>query len=109
MFRRSRHARLLAGLWELPWTECASGSSLASSLAEKYGGEWRLGDSVGRVRHSITHRRFAIDAYVASWRPDGVGEPQGGRHGGGWHHRDEIAELATSSLVPKVLGRAATG
>jgi A/G-specific adenine glycosylase len=75
LFRRSRQERLLAGLWELPWVEGSHRRSWAASLADKYGGDWGVGGGIGRVRHSITHRRFTIDAYLTTWQPDEVAEP----------------------------------
>ena len=69
-------------------------------LAERYGGRWRLGESLGRVRHAITHRRFDIEAFAGRLEAgDSVAESRKA----GWFSPEELQALPTSSLVAKVL------
>lgn len=100
LFRRPAEASVMAGFWELPWTESPQRENQASHLNRKYGGVWHVGKSTRRVRHTITRRRFSVYVYPAVWLSDGVGEPADG----GWYRRSELADLATSSLVLKALG-----
>ncbi|MDH3522266.1 MAG: NUDIX domain-containing protein [Acidobacteriota bacterium] len=107
--RRGLASRQLAGFWELPWLDDpdagAGGLSgeMGAALAAKYGGVWEIGEASGRVRHAITRRRFEIEIYAAAWRPEGVAETPAAEPTLGWFRREEIAALATSSLVRKVL------
>jgi A/G-specific adenine glycosylase len=94
LFRRSANSGQLAGLWELPWVDAASG------FEQRYPGDWVIGARLGTVRHAITKRIFSIeilDAHltVPSVVADG---PEAG-----WFTRAEIANLPVSSLVTKVL------
>ena len=124
LFRRGEDERLLAGTWELPWIETTAGEAeaavagAADSLGERYGGQFVLGEELGRVRHAITTRR--LTATVCRARCDGEGAipgcavpgcavPEGGVAEGRearWVERSEIATLATSSLVAKALALA---
>ena len=63
-FRRPADSRLLTGFWELPWAEWGTKRKVEKRLAQRYGGQWRLDRSVGRVRHTISHR-----AIIAEVRP----------------------------------------
>jgi A/G-specific adenine glycosylase len=98
LFQRSAAAARLAGFWELPWVEGGGG---APALEEKYGGRWTVGRSHGRVRHTITNRRFEVEVHDARWQPAGPAEGGSAR----WCSPEQIATLATSSLVTKVLQR----
>lgn len=104
LFRRGEGEGILAGFWELPWVELresgGDGAGAAAALGERYGGDWRLEEAVGEVRHSITHRAFRIEVRRAEVSAgDGVAE---GREAG-WFTREELAALPTSSLVEKIL------
>jgi len=108
---------LPAGAWELPWLEledepppprlrpaagAAAGDKRSRGLAEKYGGEWRLGPVLAAVRHGITYRdlRVAIcGADLLFARADEV------REGieSGWFDAGERSALPMSALVGKVL------
>jgi len=104
LFKRSTTAPRLAGFWELPWVEGSSGEDPAAAMARRYGGRWTIGENLGRVDHSITHRRFEIEIQAASWNSD-VREASSA----GWYDASEIDQLATSSLVGKVISRLPEG
>ena len=107
LFRRPDDEDLLAGTWELPWVPLAEGVECAAeALAARYGGRWQLGEAVATVRHSITHRAIEVEVRRAECRSGGVVEADEVAEGpeGGWFAPEEIAELATSSLVAKIVG-----
>jgi A/G-specific adenine glycosylase len=93
LFRRAEDSALLAGTWELPWTNLEP--SPEKGLAERYGGSWSLGPKVGSVRHSITFRDLELDVHRAE-----VVSPEGTW---GWFGEGERREMPLSSLVKKVL------
>lgn len=110
LFRRCEGEEVLAGFWELPWVEVGAsgggpgnGATPAAALEGRYGGRWRLGEVVGEVRHSITHRAFRIE--VRRGEVAGTGEVAEAQEAG-WFTREEVAALPTSSLVGKVLDAA---
>ena len=99
LFRRDEGAVLLAGTWELPWTEASDGDA-AGALAARYGGRFTLGDELGRVRHAITTRRIVASVRRGDFTAgDAVAE---GREAS-WVARAAVATLPTSSLVRKAL------
>lgn len=104
LFRRPADDSLLAGTWELPWTEAAEGGDCEGALAARYGGRWALGESLGEVRHTITHRALRVEIRAAT-HADGnaVRESFEAR----WVGESDLAALARSSLVDKLLRRAA--
>jgi A/G-specific adenine glycosylase len=102
LFRRSQAASQLAGFWELPWVD-GDGEG-ESGLGRKYGGEWRVTAELGRVTHSITRRRFAVEILGAELLAAEVAEPEQEQR---WCDPATLATLATSSLVRKVLERVA--
>jgi len=113
LFRRGDEEELLAGTWELPWVPRGEGTAQAEGLAMRYGGRWHLGEAVATVRHSITHRAIEVEIREARWETDDAEDGEGaagslaeGRPGpeAGWFGPGEIAALATSSLVAKVIG-----
>lgn len=106
LFRRPESSALLAGTWEVPWVllEGEGGAATAppeEGLAERYGGEWKVGDVLGEVRHGITFRdlHFVVRRAEVSDR----GEVRQGVEAG-WFDEEGWRALATSSLVAKVLG-----
>lgn len=104
LFRRPESSRLLAGLWDLPWVE--SGAGAAAAFAERYGGSWRLGRPLGRVRHAITHR--SIEAEVLAARIDDAAAVAEGLEAR-WVDEREAGDLPLSSLVRKALREAGLG
>jgi len=101
--RRAESASLLGGTWEVPWV--AAGHPVpAEALSERYGGRFALGRRCGEVRHSITFRALSIEVFRAGFT---------GRLStdidAAWHSADELSRLPHSSLVQKILRRAATG
>lgn len=100
LFRRPESSEQLSGMWELPWLEPRAQVRSESLLAERYGGDWQLAESLGRVKHSITHRSFDIEAIKALL---GAGESVAEGIEAGWFSADELGTLPTSSLVKKVL------
>jgi A/G-specific adenine glycosylase len=101
LVRRPEASSLLAGTWEVPWVEAAGRRSAAAGLAARYGGVWRLGPRLARVRHSITHRDLEVAVHRAELA--GGGEVAEGIEAG-WFDGDGRAALPLSSLVGKVLG-----
>jgi A/G-specific adenine glycosylase len=104
LFRRPADQTLLAGTWELPWTEGEGRGACERELAVRYGGRWSLGESLGEVRHTITHRALRVELRAATCEAeDAVRESLEAR----WVGESELAGLARSSLVDKLLRRAA--
>jgi adenine-specific DNA glycosylase len=105
LVRRPADTTLLAGTWEIPWVRAQEGSSAEAALAARYGGRWTLGESLGEVRHSITHRLLRVELRAAHLVDgDGVSEGAEAR----WAGPTELVELPRSSLVDKLLRRAAS-
>lgn len=101
--RRSASAALLAGMWELPAVE-DSGEPPEEALGRLYGGRWRLGETAGVVRHSITHRSLEVAVHDGRWETEvreagAIGE--GGRLA--WLPEADLPRLPTGSLVRKAL------
>ena len=107
LFRRPRTGEVLAGMWELPWVEHEEAVEVAARLEERYGGRWFVGESLGSVRHSITHRSFEVEIFDG--RLEGVDEVGDGKGEAGWFTAEDVGGLPVSSLVRKVLTRAAAG
>jgi A/G-specific adenine glycosylase len=106
LFRRPESSALLAGMWEVPWVVLEGGGRLGvelpeAALAQRYGGRWTIGESIGEVRHGITYR----DLQVAVRRGEVAdrGEVREGVEAG-WFDEEGWRSLPTSSLVAKVLG-----
>lgn len=124
LFRRPDDADLLAGTWELPWVELpvdgetpepdTPAERITRELGRRYGGRWRLGGHLGRVRHGITYRSIEVEIYrgareaAAADRPGGDGGETAGADAG-FFDAAERRDLPLSSLVSKVLDRVATG
>jgi hypothetical protein len=85
---------------------------IEQSLAERYGGAWQLGRHLGRVRHGITYRSIEVEIYRAERAQEAGGESGVGATGqtgtSGFFDAGERRELPLSSLVTKVLEKAAT-
>jgi A/G-specific adenine glycosylase len=106
LFRRPETSEILPGMWELPWVEGPDGARAEVRFADRYGGQWHLVESLGSVRHSITHRTFEIRVLAAQLSGTQVvaeGEEAG------WFTPQDLENLAVSSLVKKVLALAAAG
>ena len=117
LFRRAEDADLLAGTWELPWVELPvdgeapmsprTARRVTRDLGERYGGRWRLGGHLGRVRHGITYRSIEVEIYRGGREtvPDEVGDGPGGGPGteAGFFDAAGRRDLPLSSLVSKVL------
>jgi A/G-specific adenine glycosylase len=98
LFRRPEGSTLLAGTWELPWTNLEGGTP-EQGLATRYGGRWTLGERLGEVRHAITYRDLELEVHRAAF--DSAGAPAGTESG--WFGEGERSGLPLSSLVEKVL------
>ena len=103
LFRRPEDSRLLAGMWELPWVEQHRTERREELFIDRYGGRWHLGETLGRVRHTITHRLFEIEVLEA--RLEVLEEVAEGREAG-WFGRRDLQSLPVSSLVKKALALA---
>ena len=99
-FRRSTDAEIMPGFWELPWAKKQSHGSTISTLAGRYGGRWRMGPTIGTVRHAITHRDLRVTIRRASLEP---ATPLAENREAAWLAPAELAAKPTSSLVWKVL------
>jgi len=120
-------AGLPAGAWELPWLELRDEEVPATSaapgegwprlglspdaalldgrsrgLADKYGGDWRLGPALAAVRHGITYRDLRVTICAAELLSAGADEVREGVDSG-WFDAGERAALPMSGLVGKVL------
>jgi A/G-specific adenine glycosylase len=94
---------LPAGAWELPWLELADGQVPPQrALAEKYGGDWRLGPPLATVRHAITYRDLRVTICRADLLLGQAGEVREGIDSG-WFDGAERSALHLSSLVGKAL------
>lgn len=102
LFRRPDDSTLLAGTWEVPWTQLRSGEEPALALASRYGGCWTLGTALGRVRHGITFRDLHVEVRQAEMR---AGDRVAEGIEAGWFGAEERGSLPKSSLVEKVLGK----
>ncbi len=107
LFRRPDGEELLAGTWELPWCEPAAAprqvdrAAVEGDLGRRYGGRWALAEAVARARHSITYRAIELDVWRAWVERGGHGVAEGPE--AGWFSARELAAVATSSMVSKVL------
>jgi A/G-specific adenine glycosylase len=99
-----RERQLLAGTWELPWLELRDGreESPRHGLADKYGGDWRLGPALAAVRHGITYRDLRVTIHGADLHAAGEDEVREGIDSG-WFDAEERSALPMSALVGKVL------
>jgi len=100
LFRRPEGADVLAGLWEVPWIPWVEPLVVPLELASKYGGDWSLDRHCGEVRHAITHRDIRLEVWRGRLSTENLvaeGSPAG------WFSRSEMGDLATSSLVEKML------
>jgi adenine-specific DNA glycosylase len=105
LVRRDAGAELLAGLWELPWVD-AGEDDLCAALGRRYGGRWRIGAPLARVRHAITVRDLELLVCRGSVElGEAVAE---GRETGFFDDRQRRA-LGTSSMVDKALAAVAQG
>jgi len=102
--RRSDAERVLPGLWELPTVAARGPRRAAAAFAARYGGEWRLGDALGALRHAVTYRSLDIELRPARWLPAGVAEA--GELA--WHAGDAARELALTGATRKLLARFAS-
>lgn len=101
LFRRPAEASLLAGSWELPWV--AGGSARADAaglLATRYGGAWRLGETLGVARHTITHRLLRVELVRGTLAGEAPADQEIEAR---WVAPAEVAQLPRSSLVDKLL------
>lgn len=100
LFRRPDEAELLGGFWELPWAERGDGD-VASALARRYGGRWRVDpEPAGRVRHTITWRRLEIAVHRATLA---AGDTIAEHREAGWFDGAGRASLPLPAPVVKVL------
>lgn len=116
LFRRADDADLLAGTWELPWVELPEDEEVPMSepvaervrrqLGERYGGRWRLGVHLGRVRHGITYRSIEVEIYRGEREAGAAPEDTGQAPEAGFFAAAERRGLPLSSLVSKILDAA---
>jgi A/G-specific adenine glycosylase len=109
-FRRSDDEKLLAGIWELPWTQVETAPGTRPSpgvlaratvaLGERYGGVWSLGEHLGAARHGITHRAIELEVVAAGVTSGGV-VAEGPE--AGWLAPRDLDGVGVSSMVAKIL------
>jgi len=96
-FRRPEGIGLMPGLWELPNAE-GTDDLVEEALSDTYGGGWRLGEQVARVRHGVTFRSITLfvrrAVYVA-------GSPVEGRDAA-WLRPEDRPRYGISSMFEKV-------
>lgn len=101
LFRRPDDSELLAGMWELPqvpWR--ARKGEMEQALGESYGGEWKLGEGLQTVRHSITFRSLRLRVFAAQLQgADTVAEAVEAA----WVDLEERERYPCSSQVEKIL------
>jgi A/G-specific adenine glycosylase len=100
---RRRDPRLLDGTWEFPGIDVPTGSdspaALRAHLRRLLGGGVEVGPEIGRVNHSITHRRITIRAFEVSRVRDAGLKAAGGR----WVKTSEVPAYPVSSMTTKLL------
>jgi A/G-specific adenine glycosylase len=101
LVRRDPGEAVLPGLWEFPTVEADGPGDAARALAARYGGRWRLGESLARVRHGITFRVIELDARRASWRSEAVAEAGEAA----WIDPGRCAQVALTGTARKLLAR----
>jgi A/G-specific adenine glycosylase len=101
LVRRPAAEPVLPGLWELPTVEAEQPDAAERALGERFGGRWRLGESVIRLRHGITFRAIEIDARRARWQTGGVAESGEAV----WVDPARRDELALTGTARKLLAR----
>jgi A/G-specific adenine glycosylase len=106
LFRRPDSSPLLAGLWEPPWTAAASSAAVEAALARDFGLRLRLGGRVGEFRHAITYRNLRVEVRRAELED---GEEVGEGVEAIWAGAEDLARLALSSWVAKMLACARPG
>ena len=95
-------SKQLAGLWEFPWVE--DGKTLAAKaarLGERYGGQWELGRSLGRARHTITNRSLDLDIRTATMAVAADEVAEGTEVG--WFDVEQAGALPSTAMLGKVL------
>src|SRR5690606_11875034 len=105
LVRRPADEPVLAGLWELPTVEAGDRAGAEHALAARYGGSWRLGAALARLRHGITFRAIELAARRARWTPAGVAEGSEAT----WREPRRTADLALTGATRKLLARLAAG
>ena len=100
---RAEEKALLAGTWEVPWVALGEVAP-ERALAVRYGGRFTLGEPCGTVKHTITFRSLAVEVR----RGDFAGRAAAGVEAA-WLSADELSRRPHSSLVRKILRRAAAG
>ncbi len=101
LFKRSETSTLMAGLWELPNIELkGSSEDMETALKKEYGGTWKLGSSMGRVSHMITHRALILHIYSVLFE---AGDAVAEYREAAWIAARDRSNYAASSLVDKAL------
>ncbi|MFZ5470830.1 MAG: A/G-specific adenine glycosylase [Myxococcota bacterium] len=60
LFGRRESKGLFGGLWELPSTELRAGTEPSTALRAALGGRLRVGDELGTVKRTLTHRDLTL-------------------------------------------------
>jgi len=97
-FRRPEGMELMPGLWELPNVEGTSDSVEEEALCATYGGGWRLGGEVARVRHGVTFRSITLRVRRAVF----VAPSPAGEREAAWLRPEDRPRYGISSMFEKV-------
>ena len=107
LVRRGESESVLPGMWELPTVEGRGARAAEGALARRFGGAWRLGTVVARLRHTITFRALELEARSAEWRAGGDGVREGIE--ARWCTAAEAGRLALTGATRKLLARLDAG
>lgn len=106
LFYRRTRTKLLKDLWELPLGECRGEEGPREAIAREaratYGIDLEIGEEVTRVKHSIMNRRITLHAFEAELETKPKTAVEGEYR---WVGRERVRDLATSSMVRKVLAK----
>ncbi len=105
LVRRGAGEEVMPGLWELPTV--AAGTAAADALAARFGGVWRLGAPVARLRHGITFRALRVEVVAAHLESAGALAEGAGE--AGWFDAAAAAALPLTGVTRKALAALAAG
>ncbi len=94
---RRAETGLFGGLWELPCAEM-NGAGAAEALREALGRSVRVGEPIGTVRRTLTHRDLTLELFHASGKPkaSAYGELR-------WTKPAELEQLGLSTAMRSAL------
>lgn len=100
LLARRREAGLFGGLWELP--AAPKGRSARAALARLLGDDATVGESLGTVERTLTHRLLALHLRLVAL-PAELGRPPGEYAAWDWTTLSRLAERGLSSATRAAL------